>query len=362
MNEQNKRLRDIPKRCLSGLLSVAMVASMFADMTLPTFASSDTDDAPAAVTSVNTSDYISSNINKSIAKTVGEMSPEEVENGAYLWNETEEETETETSSEVVIEEETSTEPVIETETSSEKVEETVTETSGIDTSGNDAPVYYANVVAFEEQIEKVELAEEETSYVDKEDYEDVHLIGDTDDNGLGNTYHYITLHTTLIEKDAVTDGMTITDMYRDCPEAFIADYISTAQVYLSDDGEYYVELIDLGRLSGNGENAIYADFSDGDVSNPTIYNWVIRYDYDTGLMYIPKSFFYDETGTEVFRSLAAQVLVPYEFTDELSSVSVQIQAADDVDLDVESTSVVETAPLDTIITVPFVLAEEADSI
>lgn len=90
----------------------------------------------------------------------------------------------------------------------------------------------------------------DTEYVDSKDYEKAEVIK-TDDTGIGSTYHYITMHYTLVEKSMIYEGMTVADMFKVTPEAFIADYISPVQVYLSEDQEYYVALADFGRLNGS---------------------------------------------------------------------------------------------------------------
>lgn len=157
---------------------------------------------------------------------------------------------------------------------------------------------------------------------DKTTEEDTEIIDNN--NGLGETYHYMMLHYTLMDSSYAYGGITIEDMYNVYPESFIADYVSSEQIYLVEDGDYFVGLADVGRL-GNNKSAIYAQFSDGDVENPVIYDDVVAYDYSTGLIYIPKSFYYNEEGKEILRPLAVQVLVPFSFENTNKTVQIALE-------------------------------------
>ena len=159
---------------------------------------------------------------------------------------------------------------------------------------------------------------EVTAYAD-DAYAPTILNGGYDENGLGMTYHYVLLNYSLADSAVCYPGMTVSDLWQNHPENFIASIYGYSNVYaLEGVDDYYVAFVNPGQINTMG-SAISADFTNGDNEKPVVYNDRISFDAASGIIYIPKSFYY-ENGEEVVRHLTAQVLVPYTFTSNNSSL------------------------------------------
>ncbi len=247
------------------------------------------------------------------------------------------------------------------ETEATESEAVVTEVSATEvTETEEADV---TVSETEETETEVTVSEEEIAALAEEILDstaEIETVDDYDTNGLATVYHYILLNCTLVDADYVWDGMTNSDIWSEAPDSFIASYLTTINVYtLEDNEDYYVALVDPAALNGLG-GAIYADFTNLDTENPISYNDIITFDADTGLIYIPKSFYYDENGDEVTKELEAQVLVPYSMDQEESSISVSVTSEMDGVEGISGTYSVPT--LDVTTTFQIVDAEDADKI
>lgn len=205
--------------------------------------------------------------------------------------------------------------------------------------------------------------------------DDVTLYNGYDKNDLATTYHSLYVNYTLADKSKVKKGMTITDMWNDCSDAFIGSYPVFVPIYtLKDNSDYFVAFIDPAQVNKAGK-AIYADFTDYDVADPTCYNDIIQYDVDEGIVYIPKSFYYNEKGEEIVYGLEAQVLVQYDSKkDTKSKFTVEIQN-DQKDVELEGSTKYNDdgvcyyakntksgESLDITTTIPVATAKTADSI
>ncbi|GEM_PF-6006954 len=148
---------------------------------------------------------------------------------------------------------------------------------------------------------------------------DTLLMSDYDNNGLAPTYHYIQLNYSLAESAVCVPGTTISDIWKNHPESFIASIYSYANVYaLEGEDDYLVAFVNPGAVNTMG-SAIYADFTNGDNENPVNYADTISFDASSGIIYIPKSFYFVD-GEEVIKNITAQVLVPYTFTQNNTSL------------------------------------------
>lgn len=319
-------MRQKLKRAMSGMLSIAMITSaLLTDFTPPAFAEEvKSVDVSAGASGSVTSNYIAANLNGDSGQEAAALNEEAI-----------------------------TQMLLSQMEMVSAVSLYSAEDELISASGNDVDKASINDYVAQDDIK--ELVDEVIA-----DMDDITPAADYDENGLAPTYHYITLNYSLVEKSAVWTGMTINDIWEKVPDAFVASYLTTLSVYTQEGNEdYFVAMANPAALNGLG-NAIYADFTDGNTEDPAIYNDRITFDAETGLIYIPKSFYFNESGEEVLRQLEAQLLVPYSFVDDTTSISVT--SSSEIEGVTALTGKAETAALDVTITVPVVDQKDADQI
>ena len=130
------------------------------------------------------------------------------------------------------------------------------------------------------------------------------------------TAHRMTLNYLYADKKYVSSDTTIDSLWKksqkmDKESPIIGSFLSYAQLYvMKDNPNVYVTFADSGRFNGLS-HAVYADFTDGNTSDPKNYNSQVRLDKKTGIIYIPRSLFTDGNGKETAKTLYGQLLVPF---------------------------------------------------
>lgn len=204
---------------------------------------------------------------------------------------------------------------------------------------------------------------------------DVTLKDGYDENGLGETYHDVYLQYTLVDDTKETQDITVKELWDKHSEAFIGNYPVALPVYaINGNDDYFVAFADPSQFNMTG-TAIYADFVNYDAVNPVCYNDIIKYDKDTGVIYIPKSFYYNEDGEEVVNGLQAQILLLYDSENSpKSEIAVEVQNAirgvelvnevwrSDTDLSYMASQTLKAETLDVTTTIPIATPETANKI
>jgi hypothetical protein len=210
-------------------------------------------------------------------------------------------------------------------------------------------------------VEKVD----EYSEVELKDVDDssATIIATDEKNGLSATTHMVTIEYTLADKSMIADGMTITDMYQEVPEAFYAEYESSATLYtVEGNDDCFVAFINPGLMNQSG-SYLWADFTDADRNDPTIFNDDIQFDKESGIAYIPKSIYFDENGEEIEDFiLRAQVLVAYDPENVQNVVNVTIENEDSTVKEAYTEKEVVCDSLDVTTTIPLTTSDTAENL
>lgn len=119
-----------------------------------------------------------------------------------------------------------------------------------------------------------------------------------DEHGLRETSHSVRVTYTIAnEKYLKVD--TIDDLFEKNTEAFLTSIVSTSPVYESKENDCYIAFLNYGKLNGLGSKIIDADFVTNTQMNPKDVKEDIVFDKKTGIVYIPKSYYFSVDGTEL---------------------------------------------------------------
>lgn len=207
----------------------------------------------------------------------------------------------------------------------------------------------------------VELSQEELSDVDDADPAKLESEASQSLN-ITPVLHTLFINYTLADANMTADGLTIDEMWAEHPEAFIAGYSSIAQLYAVDGNEdCFVAFLDVSRMNEAG-TVLDAIFASKDIFDPDVLNDVCSYDAETGVVYVPKSLFIDSEGNEFDYDIQAQLLVAYDWKNEMTDIAVTTENhRTDVDAVAEVQTITEPS-LDVTITIPLVTPETAENL
>lgn len=176
------------------------------------------------------------------------------------------------------------------------------------------------------------------------------------------TGHYMGVKYTFVD-EAYADGYTSLDDLADndqIGDALVGQYEGHVSVYDFGSDEWLAAFVDVTRENGGADEPLQVVFSKWDDTG-SVYDFV-QYDAEAGIAYIPKSFYYDEDGVEVARSIQCQLVLPYSFSDERDArVGVEVESGID-GVTAVSVGVVSASVVDPDITIPVVQPSDADKV
>lgn len=137
-----------------------------------------------------------------------------------------------------------------------------------------------------------------------------------DENGLRETaYKLKVMYTTVDAATLTTDN--ITDMWNNNYEAFISDYDIYQSLYEVDGyDDCYVAFVNFSALNDTEGKIISADFTKGTEFNPVDVSNEVVLDKETGVLYVPKAWYFAGDGEEVIPDLKAQIMVSVDAQDD----------------------------------------------
>lgn len=155
-----------------------------------------------------------------------------------------------------------------------------------------------------------------------------------DEWGLRETPHEVRVMYTTVDESRITEN-EIGDMWDDNYEAFISSIMMQQPVYEVDRySDCYVAFLNYSALNGTNGRVVDADFTRGTERHPVDMSDQVVFDRDSGVVYLPKAWYFAGDGTEVSLDLTAQVMVAVDtknenMTDEqgnlLSHISVTVE-------------------------------------
>lgn len=177
-----------------------------------------------------------------------------------------------------------------------------------------------------------------------------------------DTGHSMGVKYTMLNADLASEYSSLDEIAADerMGEALMGQYEDVVKVYDFGNDDYWAAFVDVTRENNAADGVWQVIFSRWDTTG-TVYDFV-EYDAERGIAYIPKSFYFNENGEEVARSIQCQVVIPYSLDDDnvvdiAVSVDSEIDGVDPVDPVVVSSDIVEPD-----ITIPVVSAVDADKI
>lgn len=179
-----------------------------------------------------------------------------------------------------------------------------------------------------------------------------------------DTGHVMGVKYTFVDS-AYAEGYTSLDELADADligNALVGQYGGHVSLYDFGSDEWLAAFVDTTRENGGSASlpleVIFAKWDD----TGTVYDFV-QYDAEAGIAYVPKSFYYDEEGTELARSIQCQLVMPYSFDDDASAkVSAKVSStAPGVKVATGTQTVVADA-IEPDITIPVVAPEDAGKV
>ncbi len=149
-----------------------------------------------------------------------------------------------------------------------------------------------------------------------------------DENGLrelGSTVRvtYTVANTKYLKKDT----KTIDDLMTKNREAFLTAFVSEVPVYeMKGNADTYVAFLNYGGLNGYAKNILDYSFITNVQTSPKEVASDVVFDKKTGIVYIPKSYYFATDGTEIGYDLQSQILVAPE---DISSSTVSLTVEND---------------------------------
>lgn len=132
-----------------------------------------------------------------------------------------------------------------------------------------------------------------------------------DENGLRETTHYIRVsYTQANPRFLKKDTKTIDDLMHKNKEAFLCNIVSTVSLYESKDyPDTYLAYLATGVENGSGSDIIDYEVVVGQEQSPRSIKDDVVFDKKTGVLYIPKSYYFAVDGTELGLDVNSQVLM-----------------------------------------------------
>ncbi|MGN0297903.1 MAG: collagen binding domain-containing protein, partial [Lachnospiraceae bacterium] len=223
-------------------------------------------------------------------------------------------------------------------------------------SCTDTSAYIAEVLDTELVAEAADISKDELGDIKLTSTE---IKKEADRNGLTPTYHTLHVNYSLADASMISEGETIDSLYETKPESFIGSYGFNTPIYATEGNEdCFLAFVDPSIINGTGKTIDVA-FTDTDAFAPIVLNESIRYDRESGLVYIPKSLYFDKEGNETVFSLQAQVLVAYDFSCTTTEIPVHIDNQNTQVVQVAEIQSLCAATLDVTTTIPLVTSETA---
>ena len=181
-----------------------------------------------------------------------------------------------------------------------------------------------------------------------------------DENGLRQTSHGVTV-TYTIANDRYLKVDTLKELFDKNIEAFLTAVASTSPVYESRDiDDAYVAFLNYGAMNGLSNKILDAEFVTGEQHSPVDAENDVVFDKKTGIVYIPKSYYFSTDGTEIGYDLQAQVLICPKGEDSSSKIRVTVENKSKAEA-VMDEKTLDVSAFDTI-TVPLATPETAKKI
>lgn len=220
----------------------------------------------------------------------------------------------------------------------------------------------------EEIAEEVaEIAQEEIENADGYTEETMldPLTSEYDENGLAHTLHSATLMYSVADKDLLKTPPMGTNplsyLFSHNMEAFYTNVYADMPVYaVKDNDDYFVSFIDISKLNNFGE-CVYYTIGTVDTYDPQDLSDVIKYDQETGIIYIPKTFYYDEEGHEIDNPFNIQLLIAADVSYSTGKARVTINNNDSMLDIVAEEQTINTDMFDVTVTVPVTTKATADN-
>lgn len=183
-----------------------------------------------------------------------------------------------------------------------------------------------------------------------------------DKNGLRETTNYVKMHYTIANKKYLKVN-TIDDLFKSNSNAFLTNIVSAARVYESKDlNDCYIAFLNYGDLNSLENRIIASDFVTNVQTNPKDVNSDIVFDENTGIVYIPKSYYFTAEGEEIGYDLQAQLLVSVTQEELESGVNVDVSVENKSSVNTELTSGVKKLSCFNNITFQLVSKKDADKV
>jgi hypothetical protein len=221
---------------------------------------------------------------------------------------------------------------------------------------SDSTTHYISLNLDEDIIE--EVADQSQELLDNAEADDIELgdvqtIGDCNEDGLTQTAHFLTLNYTILDKAYVTSKTTIENMWDDGGDTVYANYSEKVPIYsIKDNEDVFVAFMNIGEMNNTGDYVDAAFVTDSD-EDPVDLEGIVTFDEESGVLYIPKSFYYDEEGNELDINIRSQLAVARDLSDATNDVRVTIEnnssivkaVAEDEIVKCDSYNVTTTFPL-----------------
>ncbi|MCM1181225.1 MAG: VaFE repeat-containing surface-anchored protein [Clostridium sp.] len=220
--------------------------------------------------------------------------------------------------------------------------------------GTEEPTLTTDIITLnldEDIAEEVEqIAQDEIKAADGVDektyaFDEPKLVSDYDENGMAQTAHYVTMMYTIADKTQlalIPKGKRILEAIFE-PEyitAFYTNIYENVPIYATKESDdYFVAFLDAAKIRGLGE---CVDYSIGtvDTLNPEFLDDRIKYDDETGLLYIPKTFYYDAEGHETAFDFKTQLVISSDVSNNTGRVRTVIENHNkDIDIVAEEQTV-----------------------
>ena len=160
---------------------------------------------------------------------------------------------------------------------------------------------------------------EATDGLEAKDMEDPVLVSEYDENGLAQTGHMATLMYTIADKEVLKPApegqKPLRYLFDHNIEAFYTTIYQDMPIYASkDNNDYYISFVDISKISNLGDCIDYT-INDTNTSDPEYLGDIIQYDQETGILYIPKTFYFTESGEETDKQFNIQLLIASDVCD-----------------------------------------------
>ena len=210
--------------------------------------------------------------------------------------------------------------------------------------------------------EKVKEAENISESNENQDLskEEVSSSGEIDKNGLRETIHQIVVNTTLMSPEAEKYDNIWDAMNNDEPNVY-TNSIEYAPIYESDEiSDCYIAFLDFTMKNGTKRKLIGVDFVTGSEENPEKLTDIV-YDENTGIVYIPKYYYFLENGEETLFDLQCQVASSVDLDNAQTSIHVVVENNSSAQAQYEDVNFI-TDPIEQSISFPLIEEEDAGKI